>query len=525
MPQSLRASPEGLALVDRARQQRGWTRTTTALWWNTAHTSKATLRRFWQRQRIQRENFIALCEAVGIHDWQTVAEGLTKPELGPPGQEFNPVIGVTPAVSPPVLDWSDAPDIASFFGRQEELSQLEQWMVRDRCKLVVIVGMGGIGKTALALTVCERVQSQFDGLIWRSLPFKSTFEQLLDSLLEEPSGTRQPVEQRIVQLIARLRRQRCLLVLDSWEAIFQQKDDLQQYSSLLQRLSSDRYPSCVLITSQVIPQAIETELLLRSIPYVCLPLRGLQDTDATALLRARGMTGSDAQLSILNRLYSGNPLALQIVAARVRSVFGGNTRSFLKQKSFVLGQLREVLQQQIARLSDWERELTYWLVIWQEPVSLEQLQRCWLGSPDPGLILEGLFALERQSLLEKRFSADDPCFTLHPLVMRVATDELIEQSTQELLRLLEGHPLKEMRILRDHCLVRPSTLTDQEPATDPLQDRLLLPIQNALWRRYGSELLPLLQEIFSKFTDRSSRTVGYSIGNLAVLIHRLKTVD
>ncbi|MBD3559453.1 hypothetical protein H6S82_11350, partial [Planktothrix sp. FACHB-1355] len=48
MSNSLSASTEGLAIVDKARQRRGWTKTSTARWWQDAHTSRATLRRFWQ---------------------------------------------------------------------------------------------------------------------------------------------------------------------------------------------------------------------------------------------------------------------------------------------------------------------------------------------------------------------------------------------------------------------------------------------------------------------------------------------
>jgi hypothetical protein len=30
------------------------------------------------------------------------------------------------------LDWNEAPDIASFYGRNQELAQLEQWILGDR---------------------------------------------------------------------------------------------------------------------------------------------------------------------------------------------------------------------------------------------------------------------------------------------------------------------------------------------------------------------------------------------------------
>jgi DNA polymerase I-like protein with 3'-5' exonuclease and polymerase domains len=41
------------------------------------------------------------------------------------------------------MDWGEAPDVSSFYGRTEELSQLEQWIVCDRTKVVALFGMGG----------------------------------------------------------------------------------------------------------------------------------------------------------------------------------------------------------------------------------------------------------------------------------------------------------------------------------------------------------------------------------------------
>lgn len=46
-------------------------------------------------------------------------------------------------------DWGDAIDVELFYDRTAELSTLEQWLVDDHCRLVVLLGMGGIGKTAL----------------------------------------------------------------------------------------------------------------------------------------------------------------------------------------------------------------------------------------------------------------------------------------------------------------------------------------------------------------------------------------
>jgi hypothetical protein len=36
--------------------------------------------------------------------------------------------------------------LSSFYGRTQELDTLTQWIVQDQCRLVAILGMGGIRK-------------------------------------------------------------------------------------------------------------------------------------------------------------------------------------------------------------------------------------------------------------------------------------------------------------------------------------------------------------------------------------------
>jgi hypothetical protein len=73
MARSLRATAAGLAYIDQARRRKGWTKTWTSAWWESAYTSQATLRRFWRGLAIQREPFILICEAVGV-EWETIAD-------------------------------------------------------------------------------------------------------------------------------------------------------------------------------------------------------------------------------------------------------------------------------------------------------------------------------------------------------------------------------------------------------------------------------------------------------------------
>ena len=102
--------------------------------------------------------FKAYCEVLGL-SWQAVVDEWREGEVQ--GQS-----GAAPAYSC-VIDWASAPDDAVFYGRQGERQILKQWVVEDRCRLVTLMGMGGIGKTALSVRVVKEIVATqpFDYLI------------------------------------------------------------------------------------------------------------------------------------------------------------------------------------------------------------------------------------------------------------------------------------------------------------------------------------------------------------------------
>src|SRR5436309_13504108 len=37
--------------------------------------------------------------------------------------------------------WGEAPDVEGFYGRTEELGRIEEWIIKDHCRIVVILGV------------------------------------------------------------------------------------------------------------------------------------------------------------------------------------------------------------------------------------------------------------------------------------------------------------------------------------------------------------------------------------------------
>lgn len=128
-------------------------------------------------------------------------------------------------LSPSCQDWGEAIDVSNFCGRSQELAILEQWIVQEHCRLVALLGMGGIGKTALSVKLGEQLQKRFEFVIWRSLHNAPTIEALLFNFVQILSYRKETylpesLGDKIFQLISYLQRHSCLIVLDNIEAIF-----------------------------------------------------------------------------------------------------------------------------------------------------------------------------------------------------------------------------------------------------------------------------------------------------------------
>ncbi len=61
------------------------------------------------------------------------------------------------------VDWVGALDVSHFSGREVEVAELSQWIVQERCRLIALLGIGGIGKSILASLLGSRLAPQEGG--------------------------------------------------------------------------------------------------------------------------------------------------------------------------------------------------------------------------------------------------------------------------------------------------------------------------------------------------------------------------
>ena len=459
----------------------------------------------------------------------------TKPaELAPDAQTASPA---------PDIDWGEAPDVDYFYGRETELTQLERWLLGDRCRLVAILGMGGMGKTTLAARLIQNLAKptesnpiqiegaqtervQFERIIWRSLLNAPPLDDILPQWLQFLSAQQiaeipASLDQRLALLLTYLRQQRCLLILDNMESILQ--DDGRQagqlrpgyeaYGQLIRRLGESDHQSCLLLTSRERPQGLRR--LESDTPLVqSLALAGLSAETGRQFLQARGLTNLGPMTLDLVERYSGNPLALKLITETIQDLFGGDIALFMAEETLIFDDIRAVLDQQFGRLSLLEKEIIIWLMLEREAISAQDIWANLARPPARRAFLEALRSLQRRSLLVQSSSDSEVNFTLQNVVTEYTTDHFVEQICRE----IESETLNHFT---RHALIK----AQAKDYIRESQSRLvLLPIARQLTARMGREGLETqLRRLLVSLQTETSVIPSYAAGNILNLLLHLKS--
>jgi ABC-type dipeptide/oligopeptide/nickel transport system ATPase subunit len=304
------------------------------------------------------------------------------------------------------INLKQAPKITHFWGRKNELSTLSQWIEKPNTRLISVLGISGIGKSALVRYFIDIHTISFDAVIWKNIKLYKSLNSILTEIITELNTNNQDINTNglLNQCLQLFNQKRCLIIIDNFEEIFtnkqfagQYKPEYQDYKNFLQMITEIEHQSCFILLSQEKCQemiSLDNELY----PSHCLELSGL-DESATQILQTQDLKDEEIWLQLIN-LYEGHPTYLQYISILIKDVFTGGVSEFIKENSLILTEdFKSLFDSILIRLSDVEKDILLEISQHNQSISRDEIRQFLsLSSMD---IINGLQSLARRFLITK----------------------------------------------------------------------------------------------------------------------------
>jgi len=341
-----------------------------------------------------------------------------------------------PSPAPPNLKLSRP--LTPLVGREHEVNLVVQQLYEPNCRMLTLTGLGGVGKTRLALEAASQLQEAFAGGVF-FVPLSGISDPgfILPAISNTLGLLFSGADDLSVQLLNYLREKEILLVLDNFEHLLQGGDVL---IGILQEAQRVKF----LVTSRE-PLNLQAEWIfeVQGLPVPAYDAENALQTGSAALLfvqRARQarfnfeLTPEEnpAVLRIC-QLVEGLPLGIELAAAWVRaltcrqiSVEIERNLDFLRATARDLPErhrsLRAVLDHSWDLLSDLEKEIFRRLSVFRGGFRQEAAQEV------AGACLEEIVSLLNKSMVKR---VGEERYDLHELVRQYAAARL-QSDPQEL---------------------------------------------------------------------------------------------
>ena len=255
--------------------------------------------------------------------------------------------------------------VTSFIGRERELDEIKERLAGVR--LLTLLGMGGLGKTRLSLQVAAEVMPQYPDGVWFLDLAPIRDPALVVGETAQVLGLREEADRPLIQtLCAFLKPRRVLFVMDNCEHLVKASAELA--NAILKVAPQVRF-----IASSREALRVPGE---QSYPVLPLPVPR-RDDGVAALSRSTAVRlfveraqlhkpafalnerEAPAVAELVARL-EGIPLALELAAARVRSLTVSDINARLKDRYKILtggGRVLLERQQTLRALVDWSYDL------------------------------------------------------------------------------------------------------------------------------------------------------------------------
>jgi len=328
--------------------------------------------------------------------------------------------------------------LTKFVGRTDELAVIRQHLDDPHCRLLTLIGPGGIGKTRLAIQAAhERLEAFEHGVYWVSLAgaFCSA-EELTSTIAEALRFTFYGKALPQSQLADYLREKSALLVLDNFE-------HLAPHSALLNDLLSQAPGVKCLVTSRVrLDLQGEWTVVVGGLPVADETAEGGSTSDAVRLFTSSVMRlqpgftmGSSTRGDVIElcRLVEGSPLGIELAAAWMPSLSCADLVDEVRSSlDFLTAQfqdiperhrsLRATFESSWALLSEEERRVAAKLSVFRGGFSREAADQV------AGTSLRRLAALANKSFLKR---SGGQRYEMHGLLRQFAAEKLGDETVVE----------------------------------------------------------------------------------------------
>jgi len=339
----------------------------------------------------------------------------------------------------------------SFLGREEELSRLAAYLADPDERLITILGLGGVGKTRLALEAAHRSRRAFlDGVTFLPLASLSSPAHLPRALADALALAPHPPESLPASILAHLRTQERLIILDNFEHLLAApRDEGAVAFDLLVAILEEAPQVKILATSRTALQLRwERRFPLRGLPFPPQAATGSEEVlasyDAMRLFlrQARRLdpgftpTREDWQaMARICRLVEGLPLAIELAAAWVGQVSCQNIAADLERGLQRLSSnmydipprhrsLQAAFDHSWDLLASSERQVFRALAVFRGGFSMQAAQT--VAHASPAL----LAALTDKSLL-RRVSTER--YEMHEMLRIYAEEQLCQAKAREIV--------------------------------------------------------------------------------------------
>jgi predicted ATPase/DNA-binding winged helix-turn-helix (wHTH) protein len=341
--------------------------------------------------------------------------------------------------------------LTSFVGRERELAEIK--LLLRNTRLLTLVGIGGIGKTRLALQVAAEMKDACkDGAWFVDLAPLAATDRVASAVAEAIGASEVPAKDPVQALCIHLKSRALLLVIDNCEHV--REACARLVVSLLRTA-----PGCTIVATSREPLQVAGEqvypLPTLSLPDAAASADSITSSEAVQLFMQRAQrqqpqfeltTERSSAIAALCIRLDGIPLALELAAGRIASLSVEQINARLSDRFRLLADgspialprqqtLRGMLDWSHAMLTDRERVVLRRLAVFTGGFSLEAAAAVACGETmDDFAVIDVLSQLVTRSLLVADTSAPCARYRLLDTTRAYALEKLDDEGEADRLR-------------------------------------------------------------------------------------------